>query len=74
MEEKHISQRPQKEIYVGENTCAQFIPIQIQTGILEVLLFSLFILYGQKTIRCRNWTSISVETWLQFTQPSTHHD
>lgn len=29
MEEKHVSKRPQKEINMGENTCAQFIPMQI---------------------------------------------
>lgn len=36
MEEKHISKRPQKEMYVGKDTCAQFILIQMQTGILDL--------------------------------------
>lgn len=36
MEEKHVSKRPQKEMYVGKDTCAQFILIQMQTGILDL--------------------------------------
>lgn len=36
MEKKHVSKRPQKKIYVWDNTCAQFIPIQIQIGIFDL--------------------------------------